>query len=159
MRPIDFAIQEIGKEEVPRGSNWGPSVQKYLRSVGINFPAAWCMAFVYWCFEGWESMTATENPLIKTGSVLQQWSQISKKYKVDMAAEPLYIDRGDIFIMDFGGGLGHCGFVEKFNTETGLLETIEGNTNDEGVRDGFEVCRRTRKLSSIKGLIRILIET
>ena len=28
-----------------------------------------------------------------------------------------------------------------------VFSTIEGNTNDEGVREGFEACRRTRSLS------------
>ena len=35
-------------------------------------------------------------------------------------------------------------------------KTFEGNTNDEGSREGYEACYRTRKQSSIKGYIRIL---
>ena len=51
MKHLEVAVLEIGNEEVPRGSNWGDHIQKYLHSVGIDFPAAWCMAFVYWCCE------------------------------------------------------------------------------------------------------------
>ena len=29
----------------------GPEVTAYLTDVGIAYPAAWCAAFVYWCFE------------------------------------------------------------------------------------------------------------
>ncbi len=142
MDKLQIAILEIGKEEVPRNSNWGEHVQKYLHSVGIDFPASWCMAFIYWCCE-----LAGNNKLIKTGGVMRQWREISEnfKFKSPMA--------GDIFIMDFGKGLGHTGFVESVEGES--IHTIEGNSNDEGSREGYEVCRRTRKISSCIGFIRL----
>ena len=62
---------------------------------------------------------------------------------------------GDIFIMDYGKGLGHTGFVVEV-LSNGNLKTIEGNTNDEGSSEGYEVCYRIRKQSQIKGYIRIL---
>jgi hypothetical protein len=53
--------------------------------------------------------------------------------------------------MDFGKGLGHTGFVERID---GLsIHTIEGNTNDTGSREGYEVCRRIRKINTMKGFI------
>ena len=55
--------------------------------------------------------------------------------------------------MDFGKGLGHTGFVEK--VEGNVIHTIEGNTNDTGSREGYEVCRRTRKVEQCKGFIRL----
>jgi len=36
----------------------------------------------------------------------------------------------------------HTGIVVRANDE--VFETIEGNTNDEGSREGYEVCRRIR---------------
>ena len=47
---LQIFISQLGVEEVPRGSNWGTDIQKYLKSVSLPYPAAWCMAFVYWCF-------------------------------------------------------------------------------------------------------------
>ena len=38
----------------------------------------------------------------------------------------------------------HVGVVVTAGTE--IIETIEGNTNDGGARDGYEVCRRIRNL-------------
>jgi hypothetical protein len=61
---------------------------------------------------------------------------------------------GDIFVMDFGNGAGHTGIVEKV-LPNGILQTIEGNTNDDGSRDGYEVCRRARSVTKIKGFLRI----
>ena len=48
-----------------------------------------------------------------------------------------------IFFIDTGGGFGHVGMVESNNN--GALETIEGNTNDSGSREGIGVFRRTRR--------------
>ena len=144
MNHLQIAITQIEKAEIPKGSNWGEHVQKYLISVGITFPASWCMAFVYWCCK----QSNPNTPLIKTGGVLAQWNQIPAKYKVKT---PL---PGDIFIMDFGGGKGHTGFVESVSGD--VIQTIEGNSNDEGSREGYEVCRKPggRKISSMKGFIR-----
>lgn len=138
---LEVAKTQIGKEEIPRGSNWGPVVQDYLKTAGINFPASWCMAFVYWCF------VKTGKPLTiaKTAGVLDQYRK-SKKYVVTTPAP------GDVFIMDFGGGLGHTGMVES--VEGASVHTIEGNTNDTGSREGYEVCRRIRPISKIKAFLR-----
>lgn len=143
MTHIQVAVAEIGKQEIPKGSNWGTDVKKYLNSVGINFPASWCMAFVYYCCK-------TANPLTKlpkSGGVLAVWNKADKSIKF---TKPV---AGDVFIMDFGKGLGHTGFVESVNGE--FINTIEGNTNDEGSREGYEVCRRARKISACKGFIRV----
>lgn len=143
MNHLDIAISQIDKQEIPKGSNWGPDVKMYLNSVGINFPASWCMAFVYWCCKQANAST----PLVRTGGVLAQWNKVPKQFKTQ---EPSV---GDIFIMDFGKGLGHTGFIERI--EGDILHTIEGNTNDSGSREGYEVCRRTRKKSQMKGYIKI----
>lgn len=154
MELLKKAISQLGKEEVPRGSNWGADVKKYLNSVGINFPASWCLAFVYWCAKEACAESGEKNPLIKTGGVLAQWNRIPKQYKVPVNEKP---QPEDIFIMDFGHGLGHTGIVERVEDEA--IHTIEGNTNDTGSREGYEVCRRTRQKSKINGYIRIKTES
>lgn len=140
---LKIAITQIGKCENPLGSNWGVPVKDYLASVGINFPASWCMAFVYWCFD---QAGKGNNPLIKTGGVLNAWNTADKKYRVT-DAQP-----GDIFIMDFGKGLGHTGIVEK--VDENFIYTVEGNTNDTGSREGIMVCRKQRPKKKIKGYLR-----
>lgn len=158
MKHIEIAIAELGKAEEPKGSNWGTHVQKYLKSVGITFPASWCMAFVYWCVEEAkiripDGTGGLRNPLVKTGGVLAQWNTIESQFKQPKSkfSTP---KPGDIFIMDYGKGFGHTGFVER--VEGDRIHTIEGNTNDEGDREGYEVARRVRKISSCKGFIRIV---
>lgn len=148
LRSLNVAVYQLGNAEIPHGSNWGKQVEKYLKSVGINFPAPWCMGFVYWCVNEAAKEMNVPNPLKKTGGVMDQWSSM-RSLRVDTP------QKGDIFIMDFGGGKGHTGFV------TGVIgdkiNTVEGNSNDEGSREGFEVCRKPggRKISSCKGFLRL----
>ena len=146
---LKYARLELGKGEVPRGSNWGKDVQGYLNSVGINVPAPWCMAFVYWVVEKASKELGQPNPLQKTGHVLTQWNA-SKKLRVVGTPE-----RGDIFIMDFGGGKGHTGFVAEIKGDR--IMTIEGNSNGQGSREGVEVCGKPngRPMRSILGYIRL----
>lgn len=142
---LDIASSQVGEQEEPIGSNWGPVVQAYLASVGITFPAPWCMAFVYWCFNEAAKMMSVANPVYKTGGVMMQLAK--SKSKIVKKPQP-----GDVFIMEFGHGLGHTGIVESINGN--VVNTIEGNTNDDGSREGYEVARRTRKISSIAAFLR-----
>jgi hypothetical protein len=146
------AVTQLGVEEKPRGSNKGPQVDAYLKSVGLNGGYSWCMAFVYWCVDevartGEGMKQCKVNPLIKTGGVLRQWNEVPRERRKTTP------EQGDIFIMDFGKGTGHTGFVESVDGDS--VHTIEGNTNDEGSREGYEVARRVRKIKTIKGFIRI----
>lgn len=147
-KAIEIAISQIGEEEKPRGSNWGEPVKSYLASVGIAFPASWCMAFAYWCFLQAAKAMGVKTPLTKTGGVLNAWNKAPAAVKV---TDP---QPGDIFIQDHGHGLGHTGIVERVEGDN--VHTIEGNTNDTGSREGYEVCRRVRKKSSIIGYLRYL---
>lgn len=144
-KAIEIAITQIGQQENPRGSNWGEPVKTYLHGVGIDFPASWCMAFVYWCFNQAATNLGTLNPLIKTGGVLRAWNEAASHHV--LIAQP-----GDIFIQDHGHGLGHTGIVESAGQ--GTVNTIEGNTNDTGSREGYAVCRKIRLKTSIKGYLR-----
>lgn len=141
-KALEIAISQIGKEENPRGSNWGKAgdpVPKYLASVGITFPASWCMAFVYWCYDEAAKQLGLPTPLLKTGGVLAQWDARPRN-RVKLP-QP-----GDVFVMDHGHHLGHTGIVRTLNAD-GSLPTVEGNTNDTGAREGFEVAAKTRQQS------------
>jgi hypothetical protein len=146
-RFLSVARSQLGVSEEPKGSNKGKQIEKYLKSVGLGGGYSWCMAFAKWCMDQACAEAKIKNPMYVTGGVLSQWNHIDAKYK---ASKP---EPGDIFIMDFGGGLGHTGIVEK--VEGKVLSTIEGNSNDEGSREGFEVCRRHRSADKMKGFIRI----
>lgn len=140
------AKSQVKVQEWPLKNNKGPGVKKYLNSVGLDEGYAWCMAFVYWCTQEVCRDYQVANPLKKTAGVLNQWNA-SVSLQVS-APNP-----GDIFIMDFGKGMGHTGIVVEVVGDSIL--TIEGNTNDEASREGYIVAEKTRKISSInKGFLR-----
>jgi hypothetical protein len=136
-KALNVAISQIGQKENPIGSNWGEPVKSYLASVGIGFPASWCLAYVHWCYDQAAKELGVTNPLPKTGGVLHAWELANAPHKVTGTPQP-----GDIFIMNLGHGLGHTGFVEAINSS--ILHTIEGNTNSDGSRNGYEVERKIR---------------
>lgn len=145
-KALEIIISQVGQKENPLGSNWGHPVKDYLKAVGIGFPASWCAALVYWSFEAAAAELGVINPVPKTGGVLDLLHK-SSGFKV--TGEP---EAGDVFIMDHGHGLGHCGMVEIPGTIT--VNTVDGNTNDTGSREGIEVERKVRKRSSIVAYLR-----
>ena len=147
---LQIANLQLGVQEQPRGSNSGPEVDLYLKSVGLEPGYAWCMAFVYYCVGQAAAQLAVKNPLIKTGGVMLQANKtkLPKLTPRDAKVKP-----GDIFIMAFKNGTGHTGFVEKI--KNGIITTVEGNTNNDGSREGFKVARRQRLLSTIQCFIQL----
>lgn len=150
-RALEIAITQIGQKEKPIGSNWGHPVQDYLASVGIHFAASWCFAFVYWCFRQAAEELNVINLCPKTGGVLNAW-RLGVKFRVIATPQP-----GDIFIMDLGHGLGHAGIVEENGSDGIHVNTIDGNTNDNGSREGIEVERKVRPKGKMLGYLRIVL--
>jgi hypothetical protein len=140
------AILKIGVKENPVGSNWGHPVQDYLHNVGVDFPASWCAAVQYTNFKEAAEILKIENPVPKTGGVLNML-RLTPKDKIFFQPQ-----EGDLFVMDLGHGLGHTGIVEHFNAE--YIYTLDGNTNDTGSREGYEFIRKQRKRSTIKCYLR-----
>lgn len=158
---LAVAIGEIGVRESPLGSNRGPRVDQYIKATGLNPGGkhAWCMCFIYWCFEQAAKDLGVQNPCPKKAGVHMAWKAClnaaasgAKDVAVTAAKEaqkdPGKVRPGMVFFIDTGGGTGHVGFVA--GNSNGALETIEGNTNDNGSREGIGVFRRSRrKISAI----------
>lgn len=56
-----------------------------------------------------------------------------------------------LFFIDAGGGKGHAGLVTEVNGDR--LTTIEGNTNNEGSREGIGVFKRTTRKIKMNSLL------
>lgn len=154
-RALDIAISQLGVTEQPKGSNKGKEVERYLASVGLKGGYAWCQAFVFWCFEQAGKSLDAPNPVVRSAGVLDCWNRTAngkKLLKVDLEQRPELIYPGSQFIMKFGNGTGHTGIIERM--EGFIAHTIEGNTNDEGSREGYEVCRKIRHVKEFVGVIR-----
>jgi hypothetical protein len=148
---LEFAATQVGVLEKPLGSNRGPQVDLYLRSVGLDPKSgsyAWCVAFVYYCFQQASAQLGLPNPMARTAGVLDLWARAgrAKTHRITGAQaldDPSLVRPGHIFVIDTGGGNGHAGLVES--ASGGKLVTIEGNTNDGGSREGIGVFRRTQR--------------
>jgi surface antigen len=104
------------------------------------------MAFVYWCVQEAAKAKGVPNPLFRTAGVLRQ----ARERKSLSSKVPKV---GSIFIMNYGGGLGHTGFVEKIEGE--WVVTVEGNTDGSGSRTGGQVMRQRRRITSIQEFLYI----
>lgn len=158
-RMVQIARAEIGVQEKPRGSNRGPRVDQYQRATDLEKKdwGAWCAAFVCWCMReamlaekrsfSFRRMTTAAVRLIKAWSLKQDDSTRTRD-------EPgLDIQPGDIVIYRFS----HTGIAVSSPDSQGRVQVVEGNTNNDGSREGYEVCEQTRKCSSIKARIRLMV--
>lgn len=145
-RAIEIARTQLFVRE-KTGHNDGKEVEEYLQCVGLGKGYSWCQAFVYWCYRKAAEALNTPNPVTHTAGVLFHW-QHTNGHKL----QPIKAIAGDIFIMDFGNGEGHTGLISEVRYDT--ITTVEGNTNNDGSRNGNGVYERSRKLSSLKGVIR-----
>jgi len=166
LQALAVAGTQDGQRETPGRPNRGPMVDLYLQRAGLDpskggpegYP--WCMAFVYWCFDTAAQSLKVPNPVPRTAGCVDHWDLAAKKgipeiRAADAYARPSLVKPGLVFVLDFGGGHGHTGFVEKL-LPGGVLSTIEGNTNDTGSSNGIGVFRLTRrKLNdpALKGFI------
>lgn len=141
---IPTATREVGVREVPPGSNAGPRVEEYLASIGLDAGPPWCAAFVHFISNEVARSFGVDNPLPRTGYCpsLQRFAQV----KGILKDEP---EAGDVFLL-FGSPEGyrrasHTGFVTSVAGD--VFQTVEGNTNDGGGREGVGVFARRRRVT------------
>jgi hypothetical protein len=144
-----IAAEDLDLSESPKGSNKGPQIQKFFDADDLDekdgYP--WCASAVsYWTQKYLAQIPDSKIKAPKLASVylMKEWAQ----------KQGLLIRNGnpkpnDIVIFQFS----HIGIVETVNSNG--FTAIEGNTNDEGSREGFEVARRTRKMTDAKHFITV----
>jgi hypothetical protein len=142
---LQLALGYVGERERPKGSNRGPFVEECLRRTGLGGGHPWCMAFVFRCVEDAARDQGVKVPMPNTAScsALYRWAQ--QHGRLVAVPEP-----GDIFLC-IGGERGHyhTGFVAGA-VKDGRFPTVEGNSNDDGSAEGYEVAHRPqgRKVAS-----------
>lgn len=131
------------------GQNCGPWVRLYLQgNQGSNWP--WCAGFVSFVVRQAADNLGVKMPFKTTFScdILAAQAQAAGRFvserdlaqgrvaKADLPPGSIFVNRKTANDWD------HTGIVTAFHGDH--FETIEGNTNDDGDREGYEVCRRTR---------------
>lgn len=155
------AQSQIGVAETSR--NRGPGLVKFWDATnyqeGDENREPWCAAFVAWCV----SEAMKRQPLLAVGDKTRPRSAAVKDWVpwamrpengcvVFGPRDPKYKpEPGDIVVFTFS----HIGIVENFPGWAKGLNTIEGNTDDQGSPEGLEVARRVRAASQCKSFIRL----
>jgi hypothetical protein len=126
------------------GQNRGPWVRLYMK--GHDGPEwAWCAGFVtFLVHQAAESLQATA-PIEGSFSCdsLAAQGRAAGLFVEENGATDAGVRPGSIFLVRrTSTDWTHAGLVTETAPQT--FGTIEGNTNDDGHREGFEVCARSR---------------
>ncbi len=141
-----IAAADLGLSESPKGSNQGPQLQKFFNAddlAGDGYP--WCASAVSFWVQTWvkEHASGLHAPRLAAVSQFRDWADTNRLH---VCATP---SPGAIVVFNFS----HIGVVEKVSPNDPTITTIEGNTNDDGGREGFAVYRKSRPLSQCKFFI------
>lgn len=127
------------------GQNRGPWVRLYMYgNEGPNWP--WCAGFVSFLIRQACQSLCIEPPLVTSPScALMAESAISRRLYLSEAEAVKHRGEevtGAVFFVRKPNQWIHTGIVVEAFPEH--FTTIEGNTNDEGSSEGYEVCQRSR---------------
>jgi hypothetical protein len=142
------AYAEKHLEQHPRevgGQNKGPWVRLYMQgNEGSDWP--WCAGFVSFILKQ-ACKSLNVSPPIQTSFSCDSLAACAKErelfLKESEAKEENAVAPGSLFLVRrTSTDWVHTGIV--LSAEDNIFNTIEGNTNDDGDREGYEVCRRIR---------------
>jgi hypothetical protein len=130
----------IGKKET-LGTNDSHEIRMILKSVGIDVPAFYCAAYVSWGL--------TE---IGVCNPRTAWSPslFPKSHTIDLRTQiPQPADAFGVYYNNLKR-IAHAGVVKRWPRGTDYFISLEGNTNDNGSRngDGFYEKRRPKRTVS-----------
>lgn len=129
------------------GQNRGPWVRLYMKG-DEGAPWAWCAGFVTFLLK--QATQSINESMPIDGSVscdsLAAQAKKARLFVSEKNVDKLTLPAGSIFLVrrtetDWT----HAGLVTE--TSGVAFDTIEGNTNDDGQREGYEVCARSRGYS------------
>jgi hypothetical protein len=139
---------QIGVRE-KSGNNDGKEVEMYLATVGLGKGYAWCAAFVKWNLL---NAGYTQAKVIN-GMALSCHNSKSIVYFKNKFYQNL--QAGDVFTLYYVKlkRIGHTGFFDK-RINSSIYRSVEGNTNEEGSREGDGVYVKYRSFNSTYSITR-----
>ncbi len=137
-RHLDRHPLEVG------GQNRGPWVRLYMQG-NEGSPWPWCAGFVTFLLHQAAESLGVATPIAGSFSCdsLAAQARAAGRFLPEREATGAALAAGTIFLVrrtptDWT----HTGFLTAAGAEA--FDTIEGNTNDDGEREGYEVCARSR---------------
>lgn len=153
-----YATQHLSERPREVGSpNAGPWVRVYMDgNEGAEW--LWCAGFVTFAIAQASRSTGQASPIRRTFSCDELAAQALASGRLVRGASVSEVRArvrpGDLFLVvspDNPADRTHTGIV--IGVGDGVVQTIEGNTNDEGTREGYEVCRRTRASAKLEFVV------
>jgi putative peptidoglycan binding protein len=141
-----YARQHLAQHPIEiGGQNCGPWVRLYMSGrEGAEWP--WCAGFATWVLR--QACRTLRVPMphpyaFGCDSLASAAQSAKRLLRTKTAADLAAVQPGFLFLVrKTKTSWEHIGIVEDIQNQ--VLTTIEGNTNDSGSAEGFEVCRRTR---------------
>lgn len=148
MKLHEVATTYIGQRE-QLGNKFDPSTDfgKKLHAVGQKDGDPWCDLFVELCAKEADPDNFTLYDKLFTASAVATFNKF-KAHGFKILDRPLVdcIVTWQKYVDGKPQWQGHTGIVSKVNAD-GTFESIEGNTNAAGSREGIEVARRPHRLA------------
>lgn len=157
MSVVDIAKSYIGKTEKPNNSGFNEKVfEQKMEDVGFTKGQAWCCYFAELCFkeankDRWFGLEG-----LFSASTVETFKNFKKaKYKI--SKKPVV---GSLVIWQTQKNgkphwTGHAGICVEVIDDT-TFKAVEGNTNNDGGREGFIVALKTRKIKQVKNGLQVL---
>ena len=141
---VNTFTSQIGIRE--KGNNSGKEVEMYLASAGLAKGNPWCASFVQW------SMLQCTDIKITAAGWVPSWFPQKKLIFVRGKLDIKPPQAGDLIGIWFANKnrLAHIGFYES--QEGDFIISVEGNTNEEGSREGDGVYRKKRIARTIHSI-------
>lgn len=144
---IVAAKSYVGQQEIqPNKGFQDPSFETKMRARGWEAPQPWCGYFAKQC---WVDAYADNVDFLATVKKLSNGGALTTLADWK-ASEPQQVGHipvpGALVIFEEGNGPnGHVGVV--ISVQGNIYATIEGNTNTDGSRDGYEVAQKTHDIT------------
>ena len=134
------------------GANCGPWVRAYMGG-NQGSPWAWCAGFVSFVLSQAAAIHGVSMPIDGSFScdLLASQAKQNDRFVSERSLDGAPGDWSEtklgsccvFLVRRTSGDWTHTGFAFDYRAN-GTFATVEGNTNDEGSREGFEVCQRFR---------------
>jgi len=154
----EIARGYIGQQEIAGNLGFKDKLfEKRMKEVGFEKGFAWCSLFSERVWTDFYQQKGTPVALAKikklcSASAVTTYNNFKADGSFIVSSTPKI---GAIVIWSHGSGpQGHAGIVVEIVDST-TFKSVEGNTNDQGGREGIEVAEKTRKTNnpfSSKGL-------
>ena len=152
----------IGVREAT-GRNDGPQVEMFLQHVGLRKGEPWCAAFVSYClhkagrasapYSGWSPAFFPERYRIRRDTTLLPGDVFGIYYQnLRRIAHVGFVDT--VLYIHIRQGTNPKQPVRYFAPNTDFIPTVEGNTNNNGSREGIGVFRKLRPIKTLRYISR-----